>query len=67
MLGERHKATSVVVPDLGWYIFGDASVYRNQSFSIALKDINSEWERGPDQIEGTDMTGFCAVQVRILI
>jgi hypothetical protein len=50
---------SVVVPDMGWYIFGGNALGTSQ----VLKEIGQPWAVGPVNHESRAVTGHCLVQV----
>ena len=53
---------SVVVPDLGWFVFGGNSEKSAQKLAKA----DSAWTAGPALFQNAPVTGHCAVQVRVV-
>jgi hypothetical protein len=63
LLSIAYKASSVLVPNRGWHIFGGGSSRSGKTQK--LSDLQSEWEEGTDLYNGSDMYGFCSVQVPV--
>ena len=61
LLSIAYKASSVLVPNRGWHIFGGGSSRSGKTQK--LSGLESEWEEGTDLYNGSDMYGFCSVQV----
>ncbi len=59
---ETYGASSVFIPDSGWFLFGGNSLNTSQK----LVNINSQWEKGP-AVQGTGIKWQCAVQVRSVL
>jgi len=51
-------ASSVYMPDHGWFLFGG----NNLNTSQKLTNIDSNWEKGP-AVQTTEIQHQCAVQV----
>ena len=63
LLSIAYKASSVLVPNRGWHIFGGGSSRSEKTQK--LSGLQSEWEEGTDLYNGSDMYGFCSVQVPV--
>ena len=55
---ETHGASSVYMPDQGWFLFGG----NNLTSSQKLTNIDSNWEKGP-AVFTPSIYHQCAVQV----
>jgi hypothetical protein len=59
-MAETVGASSVHIPDKGWFLFGGNSLNTSQK----LMNIDSNWEQGPE-VQTVNQYGQCAVQVII--
>ncbi len=59
-MAETAGASSVHIPDKGWFLFGGNSLNTSQK----LMNIDSNWEQGPE-VQTVNQYGQCAVQVKI--
>ena len=62
LLEKTYKASSVLVPNHGWHIFGGAHA-KELTKAQKLVNLESGWEEGPELYNGGDMSGLCSVQV----
>ncbi len=59
-MADTASASSVRIPEKGWFLFGGNSLNRSQK----LMDLDSNWEEGPE-VQTANQQYQCAVQVKI--